>query len=156
MKSSEFKSWFEIFANVGVLVGIIVVVYELNQNSIDQRMSARLSIAERYSDLNTSVTTNPQLAELLVKAENLGEELSLAEQRQYWHHNAQLMQILNRASELHQDGVLSNEAWREYICEMNRHYHTAENKAFQEFVEEVKKDFLSESVYKAIKDDNLC
>ena len=156
MKGNEVKSWFEILANVGVLIGIIVVVYELNQNSIDQRMSARLSIAERYSDLNISVTTNPQLAELLVKAEYLGGELSLVEKRQYWHHNAQLMQILNRAAELHQDGVLTDDAWREYICEMNRHYRNVDTSAFREFVEEVRKDFLSERVYTALRDDDLC
>ena len=110
------NEWIALLTNIGLLFGIVFLVYELDQNSLNQQMEARFFIAQSFSDFNSSVAENPQLASLLTKAEGSETELTPAEARQYFHHYARWMQILNRASEMHQEDVLSDGAWREYIC----------------------------------------
>ena len=64
-----------ILANVGVLVGIVLLVFELNQNRDMMRAQTRNEISRGAMDLLAIGATSEPLARVLVRA-NAGEELS--------------------------------------------------------------------------------
>lgn len=78
MKKFDLGQTISIFANVGVLVGIILLVYELNQNRDMMRAQTRNEISRSAMDLLTTGATSEALASVMVRA-NAGEELSAEE-----------------------------------------------------------------------------
>lgn len=77
-----------ILANLGVLVGIILLVYELNQNRDMMRAQTRNEISRSAMDLLTTGATSEVLAAVMVRA-NAGEELS-AEENYMFRNRAEL------------------------------------------------------------------
>ena len=67
--------WLTLSANLGVLVGIILLVVELNQNRDMMRAQTRNEIARATQELLTSWATSPELADVVVRA-NRNEDLS--------------------------------------------------------------------------------
>ena len=81
--------WLGITANVGVLIGLVLVIIELNQNQTMMRAQARSQISSDISDLLLRQAENPQLNDLIYRIEN-GEDFSPQEMRQYFQYNASL------------------------------------------------------------------
>ena len=154
MRSDAIRQWVEIVANIGVFVGIVFLAAELNQNTVSQRMNAKLSIAERFAEFDGSVAANAQLAELLDRAEVQGAELTGAEFRQYLHHYYQWLGILMRAESLHAEGVLSEDDWKHYACEARKMYATVN--AFRRAVDTARLQYLTEGIYDALTKPSLC
>ena len=70
--------WLTLSANLGVLVGIILLVVELDQNRDMMRAQTRNEIARATQELLTSWATSPELADIVVRA-NRSEDLSPSE-----------------------------------------------------------------------------
>ena len=68
-------------ANIGVILGIFFLAYELNQNNALMEAEARLNRASLAIDAWRSTAENPQLTELREK-EKRGDPLTAAEIRQ--------------------------------------------------------------------------
>jgi len=75
MKKANLTRIVTILANLGVLAGIILLVYELNQNRDLMRAQTRNEISRSAMDLLTTGATSEALAHVMVRA-NAGEELS--------------------------------------------------------------------------------
>jgi len=73
-KSERLHRWLTFGANVGVLVGIILLVVELNQNRMAMRAQTRSELSNRIVDLFINVADNSELASLRRRAD-AGEEL---------------------------------------------------------------------------------
>ncbi len=74
-----------VLANVGVLIGILLLVYELNQNRQIMKAQTRNAIAETLVNLRFSEANNPDI----VRVQNLasqGEELTPVERGQFIAH----------------------------------------------------------------------
>jgi len=74
-----------IVANVGVLIGILLLVYELDQNRQMMKAQTRNAIAETLVNLRFSEANNPDI----VRVQNLasqGEELTPVERGQFIAH----------------------------------------------------------------------
>jgi hypothetical protein len=56
-----------VFANVGVLLGIIFLAIELQQNNALMETQARAEISDRATGTLTLIAVNPQLAEVMAK-----------------------------------------------------------------------------------------
>jgi len=67
-----------ILANLGVLVGILLLVYELNQNREMMRSQTRDSIAEMLINLLALEASDPRISEIYVKRAS-GEPLTPVE-----------------------------------------------------------------------------
>ena len=75
-----------IFANFAVLIGVLLLVYELHQNRMLMRAQTRNAIAETLVNYQISAATSPHLLRIQAKTVG-GEELTPAEQqgfRAYW------------------------------------------------------------------------
>ena len=68
-----------VFANVGVLLGIIFLAIELQQNNALMETRARAEFADRATSTMSLVAANPQLAEIMARP---FAELSAGEQLQ--------------------------------------------------------------------------
>jgi hypothetical protein len=82
MKKIGFGQVLGVLANLGVLAGILLVVYELNQNREMMRSQTRHDISSEFVGLMISVANNDQLANLIRRGD-LGEELSPDELYRY-------------------------------------------------------------------------
>ena len=83
MDSDRLNRWITLGANLGVLVGIVLLLIELDQNRDMMRAQTRHQLAMGLVELQITTGTNQQLVELLERADN-GEELGGAERRQVW------------------------------------------------------------------------
>lgn len=82
MKKIDLGQILGISANVGVLIGILLLVYELNQNREMMRAQSRHDISSEFVGLMISVASNEQLANLIRRGD-LSHELTPDEQYRY-------------------------------------------------------------------------
>lgn len=78
MDSEQLNRWLTLGANIAVLVGIVLLIVELDQNHDIVRAQTRNEISQGELTLLGSMSSNKELAELLIKA-GQGIELSDAE-----------------------------------------------------------------------------
>ena len=76
MKAKRINDWLTLGANIGVLIGIILLLVELNQNSTMMRAQTRFEVSQGIVDLLNLSASNEQLASVLRRADS-GEELIL-------------------------------------------------------------------------------
>ena len=118
MDSVRLNRWLTLGANLGVLIGIILLLVELDQNRDMMRAQTRHQLAMGLVELQIATGTNQQLVGLLDRADS-GDELTNAEQRQvgyrfnalirYWENvHYQYRQDLYDEVEFH----WQREAWR--------------------------------------------
>ena len=74
MDSDRLNRWLALGANIGVLIGIILVVIELDQNRDMMRSQIRYQVFQDEANYNMSVATNRQLVELVLRARQ-GDEM---------------------------------------------------------------------------------
>jgi len=82
MESEQLNRWLTLGANFGVLVGILLLVYELNQNRELTRAEIRNELSQGVIEFTMAQSENEQLADIIVRAET-GEKLTPVEQRRY-------------------------------------------------------------------------
>ena len=78
MDSDRLNRWLTLGANIGVLIGIILLIVELDQNHDMMRAQTRNEISRATIDMIGMWAGNPSLADAIVRA-NRGEELGPAE-----------------------------------------------------------------------------
>ena len=83
MKSDNVSRWLTLGANIGVLIGIILLIVEINQNREMVRAQTRNAISQQLSARLLTVAANSQLASVQHRAE-VGEKLTAEEEHQYF------------------------------------------------------------------------
>jgi len=81
MEADKVTGWLTLGANLGVLIGIILLVVELDQNREMIRAQTRNDISRQLSEHLGMVANNSQLANVKRRAD-AGEELSKDEEQQ--------------------------------------------------------------------------
>ena len=119
MDSDRLNRWITLGANLGVLVGIVLLLIELDQNRDMMRAQTRHQLAMGLVELQITTGTNQQLVELLERADN-GEELGGAERRQVWLRFNALVRYWENVHYQYRQGLYDEvefakqkEAWRE-------------------------------------------
>jgi hypothetical protein len=82
MTTDKLTRWLTIGGNAAVLIGLLLLVYELNQTRELTRAQMRSEISSGIYDLLAMTANNDQLADLMVRADT-GEPLTDAEYFQY-------------------------------------------------------------------------
>ena len=80
MKKFDLNQSISIFANIGVIVGLIFLAYEVRQNTAQMRADAGYSINEAVDALNSSIYQDKDFAALLLRAEQSFNELEPLDQ----------------------------------------------------------------------------
>lgn len=79
MEADRLNRWMTLGANVGVLAGIIFLVFELQQNTMATQLDAASNFQNNFSEIELFIAGNPEFAELLNKGRE-GEELTPTDQ----------------------------------------------------------------------------
>ena len=121
MKIEPLNRWLILAANLGVLAGIILLVFELNQNRAMMRAQIRNEVAVQLIDLMSQVAIDPELADLLDRAWS-GEELTRAEATQFRHRNIAMFRYFENVHYQNRQGLYDEsefstqrEAWRAFL-----------------------------------------
>ena len=85
MKKIDLGQAFSILANFGVLIGILLLVYELNQNRVMTEAQTRNAITQSIIDL-TEMITQTQMGMTIYEKRLNNEPLTVKEQ--YWQRGA--------------------------------------------------------------------
>ncbi len=82
MDKDRLNRWLTLGANLGVLVGILLLILELGQNREMMRAQTRHELAMGIVDLLLTPASNEQLADLMYRAKS-GEEMTPTELYQF-------------------------------------------------------------------------
>ena len=83
MKKIDLGQAITILANAGVLAGLLLLAFELNQNHEMTRAQTRSEISRQITDFLGGVAGDAELASLMRRAQ-AGEELTVDEEWQYF------------------------------------------------------------------------
>ena len=83
MKKLELGQAVQVFGNIAVVLGILLLAFELNQNHDMTRAQTRSEISRQITDFLSSVAGDSELASLMRRAQ-AGEELTADEDWQYF------------------------------------------------------------------------
>jgi len=145
MKAKRLNEWLTLGANFGVLIGIILLIAELDQNSTMMRAQTRYAVSQGIVDLLSLSADNEQLASLLRRADT-GETLTPDELLQYRHRTFAFFRYVENLHYQYQQGlfdeaefVTQRKAWRAYL-----NYSEAAVKAWCEYRLSVSPEFRAE------------
>ena len=121
MTADTLNRWLTLGANVGVLIGIALLLIELNQNEVMMRAQARTELSNGIVEILNLSASNPQLANLIRRADN-GEELSADEYLQFEHRSFALFRYLENLHFQYRLGLYDErefaaqrKAWESYL-----------------------------------------
>jgi len=118
MNTGNMNKWLTLGANVSVLIGIGLLIFELQQNREMIRAQTRSEISAGLIDLFSQVATDPQLASLIRRADN-GDSLTPDEEKQYGHRSAAMFRYFENVHYQYRQGLYDEpeylaqrKAWR--------------------------------------------
>ena len=118
MKKLDLGQTITVLANVGVIAGIVFLGIELRQNTRIGQAQSRAQIASDATDYMQRRAENPQLEEIMIRA-NDGEELSRLEQQQLFFLLRSIFRRWENTHYQYRQGLYSEEEFavaREVIC----------------------------------------
>lgn len=121
MNADSVNRWLTLGANFGVLIGIILLLVELDQNATMVRAQTRTELSNGIVDLLGLSANNAQLASLIRRADS-GVELTPDEYLQYQHRSYALFRYLENLHYQYREGLFDEaefstqrEAWKTYL-----------------------------------------
>lgn len=121
MRARHINQWLTLGANFGVLIGVILLLVELQQNSTMMRSQIRYEVSQGIVDLMSLSAGNEQLASVLRRADD-GEELTPDELRQFRHRTIALFRYLENLHYQYRQGLFDEAefstqkiAWSGYL-----------------------------------------
>lgn len=122
MNTDLLNKWLSLGANLAVLIGIALLVFELQQNRQMVRAQTRAEISSELTNLLSQVAGDPQLASLIRRADN-GEELTPDEANQYGHRSAAMFRYFENVHYQFRQGLYDEseyfahkDAWRVFFA----------------------------------------
>ena len=85
LNSENLNSWLTLGANIGVFVGIVLLIVEMGQNRVMMQAQTRHEVAMGLIEFTRSIESNPQFASIHRRG-NSGEQLTPDEFYQYLYH----------------------------------------------------------------------
>ena len=113
MKFENLNRWLTLGANIGVVVGIVFLIVEINQNTVATRIAARDSATQGHIDYMALAVDQTVLAEAMAKAV-ADQELSYLDSYQLEVFHEIRFRHYQRVFYQYQNGVLSEREWAAY------------------------------------------
>ena len=67
MNLDKANQWLSLAANIGVVLGLVFLAFEIRTNSATNRIATQSAFSSNWVSINGATANNPQLAELLTK-----------------------------------------------------------------------------------------
>ena len=113
MQIEGLNRWLTFGANIGVVIGIVFLVVEINQNTVATRIAARDSATQGHIDYMAHLLDSSVLASAAAKA-NANQELSYLETQQLSVFHELRWRHYERVYYQYQNGVISHQEWTGY------------------------------------------
>lgn len=111
--------WLEILGLAAVLVSVLLLAWEIRQNTQTATAQAMLDLNAMANEVLRAEAQSAQLAAVLVKGEEDLDSLSPVEYRQFQSHVYAAINAIDAAHGFFTEGILDEEdfsGWREYTC----------------------------------------
>lgn len=113
MKMKKLNTILTLTANIGVLIGVFLVAWELRQNDDTLNASIQLSISSSYEELATYVIEQESLREAMFKVFSSPDDVSVQEMTVIWAWQYRYLMVLHTTYNLYIDGIVTETFWRE-------------------------------------------
>ena len=107
MNADRVNRWLTLGANIGVLIGLIILALEIQQANRIAITSTELTVREAWGSVNETIYTNPQTSALLAKARFADAEFSDAEREMLVAFTARMMNIWEGIEEAYDNEMIS-------------------------------------------------
>jgi len=97
--------WLTLFANLGVLCGLVFVGLEIRQNTSQLRADAAYSITESVNQLNSDISGDESLADLILRGEANLDSLNPVERSRFAAYQFARLNIAEYILDLETEGV---------------------------------------------------
>ena len=121
MDSERLNRWLTLGANLGVLVGIILLIVELDQNREMMKSQTRNELSNNIVILLNEAAGNTELASIMLRAET-GDELTPVQAYQFMHRQYAMFRYWENVHYQYRMGLYDDteyaahlEGWRRYI-----------------------------------------
>ncbi len=114
MDTDRLSRWLILGANLGVLAGIILLVYELNQNREMMRAQTRNEITQGELSVLSLTAENKDLAEIVVKA-NQGGEMTPVEKMMWQTRSESVIRLWQNVHYQGRKGMYEDEEFAKHI-----------------------------------------
>jgi hypothetical protein len=121
MDRDRLNRWLSLAANLGVLAGIVLLAFELEQNREMMRAQTRNELSVQIVDLLSHVATSDELSSLLFRSDS-GEALSDEEIVQFRHRALAMLRYFENVHYQYRQGMYDEgefsaqqEAWRGFF-----------------------------------------
>ncbi len=111
IKMERLNHWLTLGANIGVVLGLVVLIIEVRQNTMQARASGNYQFLETSNNLNLAVIENKQMASVVRRGNNDYSALDADEKMQYFFFLGQYYQVYSNMYDLWQSGRFSDNAW---------------------------------------------
>ncbi len=122
MDLDKLNRWLFFGANLGVLAGIVLLAFELEQNREMMRAQTRNEVAAQIVDLLSEVASNPELARLLGRAESGEPPKDEEETVRFQHRALAMLRYFENVHYQYRHGMYDEEefsaqedAWRRFV-----------------------------------------
>ncbi|MFK8029144.1 MAG: hypothetical protein AB8G18_02810 [Gammaproteobacteria bacterium] len=119
MHSNRIDGWLNLIASLGVLIGIALVIFELNLSRQAIQAQTRTELSNTLVQLLSENMGDGGYAELLHKG-NIGEPLSDVEMYQYWRHRAAMIEYSENVFYQYEQGLFSDAEFTRQVGVMRR------------------------------------
>lgn len=115
-KSQRLNSWITLLANVGILVGLVLVAIELNQNTRQLELTLEWQVNQRIVDNNRDLMA-ASTAELYEKSIIKPEDLSFAEFQAAAGLVLNFLNVWEDRYFMYEHGLIDDQEWKSYVNE---------------------------------------
>ena len=120
MDADKMNRWLALGANIGVLVGIVLLIVELGQNRAMVAAQTRHAISEQYVNFNYATLSDPEIADIIIRVV-VGDDLSPQERLRYQFRNRAWFDIAQNSHYQYRQGLFDDDeyealmyGWKEY------------------------------------------
>lgn len=119
MNVGKLNDWLTLCANVGVLVGILFLIFELQQANRIATTTAEVEIRNQFGEINAALYSDEVLAEIVDRVSQGGTEFSSIETARYYQWVIQLVNIWITIETAYENGIAPEETYGVMFDTMN-------------------------------------
>ena len=105
----------EVVAASGVIITLIYLAFQVRQNTSALKVSTHQDLVSNQIAAMDLVGGNPQVAELLVRADEAYDEMTAAERKQYSFYCLSMFNVFQSARFNYEAGLLNEEIWKAWV-----------------------------------------
>jgi hypothetical protein len=125
MESDKVNRWLTLGANIGVIVGLLLLVFEIRQNTIAVQTNARQQHFDQHTTLVLARLENPVLLQALMKGSDGLEDLSNEDRAYFIPYTVNVFRNHFIAHDLWQNGILPDSQWNTLVTSIKATFRTS-------------------------------